>query len=205
MMDYGGVRRELTKICHMIYEKGYTQASGGNVSCRVPGTGLFAIKKTGVNMAVMTESDVLIIDKTGAVVDGAGKPSKEVNFHLAIFELRPDANAVIHCHPNYAIAFANNEMNLPHTTVTSRKVVGLVPWIEAAPAGSVELKELVAEGFRTHPESKAILMKQHGVCVAGPSLEAAYNVTDLLEQTACQAYLQAQIAKDPQIYRSMAE
>lgn len=203
MTEYTKVRQELTQFCHMIYEKGYTQASGGNLSCRVPGTPYFAIKKTGVNMRVMTEADVLIIDADGKVIDGDGVPSKEVNFHLGVLAIRPEANAVVHCHPNYAIAFANNEMDLPHTTVTSRKVVGYVPWVESALAGSTELRDIVVEGFRSHPESKAVLMKAHGVCVAGPSLEAAYNVTDLLEQTAKQAYLTVQVAKDKATYAEM--
>lgn len=202
-MNYADVRQELTKFCHIIYEKGYTQASGGNLSCRVPGTNYFAIKKTGVNMKVMTEEDVLIIDETGTVVDGVGKPSKEVNFHLGIFALRPEVNAVIHCHPCYSIAFANNELALPHTTVTSRKVVGYVPWVESAPAGSVELRDYVVNGFREHPESKAVLMKEHGICVAGTSLEHAFNVADLVEQTAFQAWLQVSIAKDKAIYAAM--
>lgn len=201
---YAEVRKELTKFCHIIYEKGYTQASGGNLSCRVPGTEYFAIKRTAVNMRVMTEEDVLIIDKFGNVIDGEGKPSKEVNFHLGIFELRPDVNAVIHCHPCYAIAFANNELDLPHVTVTSRKVVGPVSWVPSALAGSTELRDFVVEGFRSHPESKAILMKEHGICSVGASLEAAFNIADLVEQTCFQAYLTVQVAKDREIYRTMA-
>lgn len=202
-MEYLAVREELMRFCHLVYERGYTQASGGNLSCRIPGTEYFAIKRTAVNMRLMTSDDVLVIDADGNVIYGEGKPSKEVNFHLAVLKLRPEANAVIHCHPNYSVAFANNNLELPHTTVTSRKVVGRVPVVEVAPAGSKELCEIVEEGFSKHPESKAILMKQHGICVVGATFEQAYNITDLLEQTACQAVLQAQVAKDLELYRQM--
>nr|WP_326184213.1 class II aldolase/adducin family protein [uncultured Oscillibacter sp.] len=202
--SYDDIRKELTNFCRIVYEKGYTQASGGNLSCRVPGTDYFAIKRTGVNMRIMTERDVLIIDSEGTVIDGEGKPSKEVNFHLGIMKLRPEVNAVIHCHPCYAIAFANNELALPHVTVTSRKVVGPVPWVPAAPAGSPELRDYVVAGFRRHPESKAILMKEHGICAVGATLEAAFNIADLVEQTAFQAYLQIQIAKDQELYSALA-
>ncbi len=201
---YDDIRRELVKFCRIVYEKGYTQASGGNLSCRIPGSDLFAIKRTGVNMRLMTESDVLIIDKNGTVVDGEGKPSKEVNFHLGILSIRPEANAVIHCHPCYAIAFANNELEMPHATVTSRKVVGRVPWIPSAPAGSTELRDYVVTAFLDHPESKAILMKEHGICAVGDSFESAFNIADLVEQTCFQAYLTAQVRKDLEIYKSMS-
>lgn len=202
-MDYSEVQKEVAKFCHLIYEKGYTQASGGNLSCRVPGTNLFAIKKTAVNMRLMTEKDVLIVDENGAVVYGDGKPSKEAGFHLGVLKLRPEMNAFIHCHPNYSIAIANNDMELPLTTVTARKVVGFIPWIDSAPAGSDELKDYVVEAFCNYPESKGILMKEHGVCVAGLSLEAAFNIVDLIEQTAKQAFIQVQVAQSREKFREL--
>ncbi|CCQ98071.1 conserved hypothetical protein [[Clostridium] ultunense Esp] len=202
-MDYTEVRKEIVKFCHLLYKKGYTQASGGNVSCRVPGTNLFAIKKTAVNMALMTESDVVIVDGNGQVVYGDGKPSKEMGFHLGVLKLRPEVNAFIHCHPNYSIALANNDIELPFTTVTSRKVVGYVPFIESAPAGSDVLKELVINAFRENPESKGILMKEHGICAVGRSLEEAFNITDLIEQTSKQAFIQVQVAANRKLFKKI--
>lgn len=199
-MDYNDIQNEVAHFCHLIYEKGYTQASGGNLSCRVPGTNLFAIKKTAVNMRLMTEKDVVIVDENGDVVYGEGKPSKEVGFHLGVLKIRPEMNAFIHCHPNYSVAIANNEMDLPFTTVTSKKVVGYVPWIESAPAGSDQLKEYVVEAFSKHPDSKGILMKEHGICTVGASLEAAFNIADLIEQTAKQAFIQVQIAQNRKMF-----
>ncbi len=202
-MDFSQIKKELTMYCHMLYERGYVQGSGGNVSCRIAGTDLFAIKKTAVNMRVMTEQDVIIVDGDGNVVEGNGKPSKEVNFHLGVMHLRPEINAVVHAHPNFSIAFANNEIPLPHTTVTSKKIVGYVPFVEAAPSGTKELADYVINGFKENPESIAVLMKEHGVCVGGTSLAHAYNVTDILEQTAMQAYYQCQISKDVEYYKNL--
>ncbi|HHV46745.1 MAG TPA: class II aldolase/adducin family protein [Tissierellia bacterium] len=202
-MDYSEVRKEVVKFCHLLYKKNYTQASGGNVSCRVPGTNLFAIKKTGINMALMTESDVVIVDEDGQVVYGDGKPSKEMGFHLGVLKLRPEANAFIHCHPSYAIALANNDIELPFVTVTSRKVVGYVPYIEPAPAGSDELREFVIKAFKENPESKGILMKEHGICTVGRSLEEAFNIADLIEQTAKQAFIQVQIAANRGLFKEI--
>lgn len=202
-MDYTNVRKEIVKFCHLIYEKGYTQASGGNVSCRVPGTNLFAIKKTAVNMALMTESDVVIVDEDGQVVYGDGKPSKEMGFHLGVLKLRQGANAFIHCHPNYSISLANNGIELPFTTVTSKKVVGHVPFIESAPAGSDDLREYVVNAFRENPESKGILMKEHGICAVGESLEKAFNIVDLIEQTSKQAFIQVQVAANRELYKKI--
>lgn len=154
-------------------------------------------------MALMTESDVVIVDGNGQVVYGDGKPSKEMGFHLGVLKLRPEVNAFIHCHPNYSIALANNDIELPFTTVTSRKVVGYVPFIESAPAGSDVLKELVINAFRENPESKGILMKEHGICAVGRSLEEAFNITDLIEQTSKQAFIQVQVAANRKLFKKI--
>lgn len=195
-MDYTWAKQEVTRFCHYIYEKGYTQGSGGNVSCRVPGTDLFAIKRTAVNMKLMTPDDVVIVDGDLNVVDGDGKPSKEAGFHIGVLKTRPEMKGFIHCHPNYAIAFANNDLELPMVTVTCRKALGKVPVVESALAGSDELRDYVVKGFTDHPHCNAILMKEHGVSVVGTSLEHAFNLLDILEQTAKQAYLQVMIKQN---------
>ncbi len=204
-MEYLYIRKELVRFCRKVYEKGYTQASGGNLSCRVPGTDYYAIKRTAVNMWDMNEEDVLIVDGNNNVVYGDGVPSKEVNFHLGLMKLRPEVNAVVHCHPNYSVAFASCDLSLPHTTVTSKKLLGHVPCIECAPAGSPELRDYVIEAFREKPDIKGVLMKNHGVCTVGASLINAYNVADMIEQTAKQAYLMLEISKNKDFFLALEE
>lgn len=202
-MSYEKIKEELAHISRLTYQKGYTQSSGGNISCRVPGTDLFAIKRTAVNMGEMVAADALIVNEHGTIVDGEGTPSKEVNFHIGIMKVRSDVNAVVHCHPCYSIAFANNRINLPHTTVTSKKNIGRVPWVAAASAGSAALKEIVVQGFIDNPGIKAILMEQHGICAVGPTLLNAFNIADLIEGTAKQAYLELQISQNIEFFQKM--
>ena len=202
-MEYADIRHELVEVSRMIAGKGYTQASGGNVSCRIPRSGLFAIKRTATNMDRMICDDVLIVDEQGTVVEGEGVPSKEVNFHLGIMKLRQDVGAVVHCHPCFAIGFANCGMEMPHTTVTSRKVVGRIPCVESAPAGSAELCAHVLDAFRADPGIKGILMKQHGICTVGPTLIAAYNIADLVEQTCRQAYIMQKIDENREFFNAL--
>jgi ribulose-5-phosphate 4-epimerase/fuculose-1-phosphate aldolase len=42
----------------------------------------------------------------------------------------------------------------------------------------------VEDGLRKHAEAKAILMLQHGMFTMGPNLTVAYNLADLVEDTA---------------------
>lgn len=195
-MDFTTVKKDLLHVHHKLAAKGYVQATGGNCSARVPdATDLFAIKRTSVNMEAMTLDDILIVDGAGRLVEGEGTPSKEVNFHLGIMALRPEVNAVVHAHPSHAIAFANSLMDLPLVTVTARKVLqGRVPSVGSAPAGSLELRDLVVGGFRDNPDVRAVLMQEHGVCAVGDSPMHAYNAVDLIEATALQAILTHYVA-----------
>jgi len=81
--------------------------------------------------------------------------------------------------------------------------VGYVPWIETALAGSDELKQYVVDAFVKYPESVGILMKEHGVCTVGRTLEEAYNKLDLIEQTSKQAVIQVLIAQNRDKFKEL--
>jgi L-ribulose-5-phosphate 4-epimerase len=187
------LKKELEYISHKVYQKGFTQATGGNISVRISGTDQVLIKRSGVSLGEVSREDALIVNMDGKVLEGQGKPSKEIGFHLGIYKTRPDVHAVVHCHPNYAVGYACLGQELPLPTVTARKLLGKVPCVEVAPSGSPELARFVVEAFETYPDIKAVLMKDHGICAVGPTLEAAYNVTDLLEATAKQAFIVSQL------------
>ncbi|MGG3466135.1 class II aldolase/adducin family protein [Neobacillus pocheonensis] len=187
------LKKELVHISHKVYNRRLTQATGGNISVRVPDREAILIKRSGISLGEVTKEDALLLSMDGDVVEGYGTPSKEFRFHLGIYRTRPDVQAIVHCHPNYAIGFASLGMELPLPTVTAQKILGYVPVAEAAPSGSKELANYVTEVFEKYPNIKAALMKDHGICAIGQSLEAAYNIATLVEDTAKQAFIKMQI------------
>jgi L-ribulose-5-phosphate 4-epimerase len=187
------LKKELEYVSHKVYQRGLTSAAGGNISVRIPDTDHILIKRTGISLGEVCLEDALIVNMDGEVVDGPGRPSKEMFFHLGIYKLRSDVHAVIHCHPNHAIGYAILGMELPLPTVTAQKLLVHVPVAKAAPSGSPELARNVVEVFEKYPGIKACLMEKHGICAVGPSLEAAYNIADLVEDTAKQAFIASQI------------
>lgn len=196
-MSFELLKKELEYVSHKVYQKGYTQATGGNISVRIPGTDQVLIKRSGVSLGEVSREDALIINLNGDVIEGQGKPSKEIGFHLGIYQARSNVNAVVHCHPNYAVGYSCLGEELPLPTVTARKILGFVPCVEVAPSGSTELARYVTEAFEKYPDIKGVLMRDHGVCTVGSTLEVAYNMTDLLEATAKQAYIVSQLKAIP--------
>lgn len=193
-MSLGLLKKELEHVSHKVYRRGLTSAAGGNISVRIPGTENVLIKRSGVSLGEVTREDALVVTMDGDVLEGQGRPSKEVRWHLAIYGTRPEVNAVVHCHPPYAVGYATVGLELPLPTVTAQKLLAPnVPVAKAAPSGSVELARYVAEVFENNPGIKAVLLEKHGIAAVGPTLEEAYNTADLIEATAQQAFVASQI------------
>ncbi|MFG6114827.1 class II aldolase/adducin family protein [Halobacillus sp. MO56] len=187
------LKKELSYISQKVYNRGLTQATGGNISVRVPDRNAILIKRSGISLGEVTPEDMILLSMEGDVLEGNGKPSKEYRFHLGIYHIRPDIQAVVHCHPNYSIAYASLGEELPLPTVTARKILGQVPVAGVAASGSQELADNVTGVFRNYPDIKGCLMAEHGICTVGENLEAAYNIATLVEDTAKQAFILNQL------------
>lgn len=177
---------ELVATCRKAFQRGLVGGAGGNISARIPDREEALISATGVSLGDITPATVVRVDLKGQVIEAQGgcRPSKETGFHVTVYRLRPHVGAVVHLHPPFATAFAVRGMELPLVTDGSRINLKHVPVVGHAPSGSPELHRIIEEGLRRYPEARAMLMHQHGMFTMGPSLTVAYNLADLVEDTA---------------------
>ncbi|MGA2990302.1 MAG: class II aldolase/adducin family protein [Candidatus Korobacteraceae bacterium] len=177
---------ELTAICRKCFQRGLVGGAGGNISVRIKGREEALISATGVSLGDITPATIVRVNFANQVLeayDGC-RPSKETGFHMCIYRLRPHVGAVVHLHPPYATAFAVRRKELPLVTDGAEVNLKHVPVVGHAPSGSAELHRIIEEGLRKYPETKAILMERHGMFTMAPDLTAAYNLADLVEDTA---------------------
>jgi L-fuculose-phosphate aldolase len=182
-MNIDELKRELVKVSRRCYERNLICATGGNVSCRVPGKDAMLIKSSGSAFSDMTELDVVMVDFDGNLLEGNKQLSKEWRFHAGILKARPDVNVVIHVHPPYATAIAAKHDELPLVTNHAKGYLKHVPTIGAAGSGSELLADYVIEQYND-PERVAILMKEHGIITVGDSFNKAFYLAEMLEDTA---------------------
>ncbi len=180
------LRDELAETCRKAFRRGLVGGAGGNISVRVPGEERALITATGVCLGDVGPETIVLVDLEGRLLDGAPgmRPSKETGFHVCAYRLRPHVGAVVHLHPPHATAFAVRGMELPLVTDGAMLNLKHVPVVGHAPSGSRELHRIVEEGLRKYPDAKGILMERHGMFAMGPNLTAAFNVADLMEDTA---------------------
>lgn len=180
-------RRDFVAACQRAFNLGLQMSTGGNLSLRL-NSGYLLVKPSGLSLCELEPDHLLVCDGEGRVVQGEGKPTKELRSHLAIYEARPEVGAVVHYHPPHATAYAVSRREIPLLTVHAKRILGRVPLVEAVGEGSQELAQAVGETF-AGPEVKAALLAEHGIIAVGENLRKAQNLAELVEECARVALL----------------
>jgi L-fuculose-phosphate aldolase len=157
--------------------------------------GLFFMKPHSLGLDEITMDNILTIDLEGNVVAGTSKRHSEVYIHSEIFKVRPDVNCVLHTHPPYSTA-----MSATGRPFRAYSQPG------ALFAGEVGLYTDTIALIRTHAmgagvakalgKHRVVLLKNHGVVTAGPSIEEVVVGTIMLENAA-QVQMIVEAAGDP--------
>lgn len=194
-MEIIRLRKELSEFSRRAYNRGLVSGTGGNMSVRIPGTDIALITPTGICLGDIEPEINLLMKIDGTIIENPCglRPSKETAFHLAVYQLRPEAGAVAHVHPPYATAYSNRVQSLPMVTVSAQAVLKEVPRIESAMSGSTELYEYVKAGLRKYPSARVLMMEEHGILAVAPDLKTSYYLSDLTEDTAKIAFIASQI------------
>ena len=85
----------------------------GNASGIDRASGLVAIKPSGVPYERMRPEDLPIVDLDGKVVDGAMRPSSDLDTHLALYRFSAAIGGVVHTHSRSATAWAQARKPIP--------------------------------------------------------------------------------------------
>ena len=166
--------RELAEACHEAFGMIQT-GTGGNVSARIPGENLMLVKASGGSLGSATEESFLVCDFEGNLVEGTGKPTREAFLHGYIYKVRPDVNAVVHCHSPYAVAWSSTKTALPCCTYHSAMKMGKeLPTLDVH-AAMVREQDLpiVKEMLDANPSLEGFLLANHGAVAMGKKPMAA--------------------------------
>mgnify|MGYP001038049595 CR=1 FL=1 len=190
-----------------LVQKGFLMATGGNVSVRIVGQDAFAITPSNFDYLQLTPEDVCVLDYDLTPLAGEHKPSIETGMHCAIYQVRPDVNAIIHTHQVYASALALIDAPIP--ALFDEQVLFLGRSVEIIPyaqSGTKALRKTIAKHVQNH--NNAFMMKNHGALVFGQDMERAVHNVAVLEKCSL-AYLLAlcterEVSKVPLAAREIA-
>lgn len=187
------LRKTMLDVVTKLEEKGFNHGSSGNVSCRIDDDVL--VTPTGGNSANMTSERLVRLDRHGETI-GGGIPSSEWHMHLAILNAYPDVQAVIHTHADSCVALSCLAKSIPafHYMIGSFGGNDVL----CAPYATFGTRALADGAVAALKDRKACLLANHGMIVAGISLQQALDLTVKLETLARQ-YILARQAGEPVI------
>jgi L-fuculose-phosphate aldolase len=152
------LRNELIDTALAMNASGLNQGASGNLSVRYE-QGML-ITPSGMDYAGLVPDDIVRMDFDGHV-EGKRKPSSEWRFHAAIYQHRPEANAILHAHPLSCSALACLGKSIPAFHYMVAIAGGRdIRCADYATFGSTELSEHVIDAL---VDRKACLMAHHGL------------------------------------------
>lgn len=190
-MERTRLSREIIETCLEMTRLGLNQGTAGNVSTRFENGML--ITPSGIPYERMTENMIVYVDGNGKYEEDK-IPSSEWRFHMAAYQSRPDANAVVHNHAVHctAVSILNRPIPAIHYMIAAAGG-NSIPCAPYATFGTRELSEHVALALKNR---KAILLQHHGLIACEANLEKALWLAHEVEVLA-QLYLATPAITDP--------
>ena len=183
------LRERICRVGRLLYDRGLTGGSSGNISARTEEGGLL-VTPTGASLGDLDPARLSRFDARGGLLSG-DKPTKEMALHAAFYDTRAGVGAVVHLHSTHSVALSmlpetDPENALPPLTAYSVMRLGRVKLLPYFRPGDPAMGDAVRglAGRRS-----AVLLANHGPVVAGKDLEAAVYATEELEETARLALL----------------
>ena len=189
-------KQKLIDGCLILEREGHHDMTRGHLSVRVPGKPeLFYMKPHSHGFDEVTMENIVTCNLAGEKIDGGGPRHSEVYIHSEIFKQRPDVNAVIHSHPDNAVAVSTLGRPIRAWSQPSVLFAGRTGWF-------TETIDLIRRQDQGAGVAKALgphrvcFMKNHGVAVAGASIEDAV-ITAIMLENACRIQILVESAGNP--------
>ena len=182
-MNEADLREQIVRFGRSLFERGLTSGISGNLSARLGER--YLMTPTNSCLGALEEDRLSLVDRQGRPLSG-DPPTREVFLHLALYDERPSAAAVVHLHCTHAVAVScladvDPRDVIPPLTAYYVVRVRRLPLIPYYPPGDAALAQAVRALAADHG---AILLANHGPVVAAGSLEAAVYAIEELEETA---------------------
>ncbi|HUQ73150.1 MAG TPA: class II aldolase/adducin family protein [Burkholderiales bacterium] len=179
------LRVNLAACYRLVARYGMTDLVYNHITARVPGPEHhILINAYGMLYEEVTASSLIKVDLAGNIIDKADHPYS-VNaagyiIHSAVHEAREDAHCVIHTHTPAGVAVSAMEEGLLPLSQTSMRFHAHVAYHDyEGPAFNRGEKGRLVEHLG---QKSAMILRNHGLLVCGPSIPQAFNLIYWLEQ-----------------------
>ena len=178
----------LVATARRCFDTGLQTNAGGNLSVRLASAEAIIIKPSGVGFAECTRDNLQLVGLDGSLEPSPFKPSKDLSFHLALYRIRPDIGAIVHCHSPWATGYASAGIEIPCLTVQTIEKIGRMPLIPLSRNGGPQTEVEISPVFGD-ASVRAAVLANHGTIGVGATLTKALHLAEIIEETAHIAFV----------------
>jgi ribulose-5-phosphate 4-epimerase/fuculose-1-phosphate aldolase len=162
---------------------GLVIGSGGNLSARLPGADECVVTCSGSLLDELTPDQFSVVGiADGELRGGHPVPSSEVPLHLATYRVRPDANALIHLHPQTSVLLDALGHPIRLLTIDHAYYVREVRSTPFIQSGTPELAQAGADAVADG--CNCVILGHHGCSVVADTVDLAWKRASNLEEAA---------------------
>jgi ribulose-5-phosphate 4-epimerase/fuculose-1-phosphate aldolase len=179
------IRVELAACYRIVARYGMSDLVYNHITAKVPGTDHFLINPFGMLYTQVTASSLYKIDLKGNVILQPDTPYgvNRAGFaiHSGIHGGRPDLVCVYHAHTRAGMAVASMKCGLLPLSQPSTRFYGHIGYHDfEVPTANVSEGERLVRDLGTYD---AMILRNHGLLTAGPTVAEAFNLMYWLDQT----------------------
>lgn len=186
--EAAALRAEMVAVGRKLWDRAYVDGNGGNISVRLEGDRVLCTP-TMVSKGDLEPGDLCVVDLEGKALAGSRARTSELLLHLAIYNANPRAQAVLHCHPPYATAWALTGCAPPSGYLSEYEIfIGPAAIAPYETPGTQAFADSVLPFVHEH---NTILLANHGVVCWADTVTHAEWLVEILD-TYCKTLLIAQ-------------
>ena len=177
------LREQICLLARSMFDRGLTVGSSGNISVRCD-DGKLLVTPTESCLGRLDPGRISLLDTNGVLLSG-DKPTKEMPLHMAFYESRSKARAIVHLHSSHSVALSTLPVEdtanfLPPLTAYSIMRLGKVALLPYFRPGDTAVAQAIRGLEGRH---SAVMLAKHGPVVAGRDLQEAVFAIEELEET----------------------
>ena len=201
------LKREAYEANLLLPKHGLINLTFGNASAVDRAKGIFAIKPSGVDYAVLKPADMVLVDLEGKKVEGKLNPSSDTPTHRRLYLAFKAVGGIVHTHSSHATAFAQAGRPVPiFGTTHADYFYGEIPVTRKMTAKEIgggayewETGNVIVERFnQLDPlDCPGVLVNRHAPFTWGNTVAKAVDVAVAAECCAHMALMS--LALDPKL------